>query len=238
MKTLIIIPAFNEEANIEKVVDKIITEFPQYDYLVVNDGSTDRTAAICLEKGYSFVSLPLNLGIGGAVQTGYLYAAENGYDYTVQLDGDGQHNPEYIAGMIEKLEKEKLDMVIGSRFITNEGFQSTGMRQFGIKLISLMVKMLTGVTVKDVTSGFRVCNKPLTAFFSENYADDYPEPEAIVSAIRNGFRVSEAPVIMNEREGGKSSIFGFKSAYYMIKVSLALIITRLARKEKTHEHTS
>lgn len=232
MKVLVIIPAYNEEKSIEKVVENLKNNYPQYDYLIVNDGSTDRTEEICREKNYNFVTLPVNLGIGGGVQTGYMYAVKNDYDIAIQTDGDGQHNPEYIEKLIEPIVKGEADMTIGSRFIEKEGFQTSFMRRMGINIIKGVIKMCCGVTIKDNTSGFRASSKELTKYFSENYAQDYPEPEAIVTSVLNGYTVKEVPVVMNEREEGVSSINAAKSVYYMIKVSLALMIHRLGYQKK------
>ncbi|MBQ8267418.1 MAG: glycosyltransferase family 2 protein [Clostridia bacterium] len=230
MKVLIIIPAYNESENIERVVKNIQNNCPEYDYLIINDCSTDNTAQICKENGFNYIDLCCNLGIGGGVQSGYIYAHRNGYDYAVQIDGDGQHDPQYISQMIETLEKEKADMVVGSRFITKEGFQSSGMRRFGINFLSALIRLVCGAQVKDVTSGFRVVNRDYIEFFSKEYADDYPEPEAIVAVTLSGGKVVEAPVVMYEREGGVPSISPFKSIYYMIKVSLAILLYKITYK--------
>ena len=228
MKILIIIPCYNEEKNIERVVANLKQAAPEADYLIVNECSTDRSAAICRDNGFSYVSLPVNLGIGGGVQCGYLYAREHGYDITVQMDGDGQHDPAYLHRILAPVADGTLDMCIGSRFITREGFQTSFMRRVGISFLSGLVRLLSGKKVLDVTSGFRACNARMTAYFARHYAIDYPEPEAILAASLAGFSVGEAPVIMKERQGGVSSIHSFKSAYYMIKVSLALIIDRFS----------
>ena len=228
MKTLIIVPAFNEEGSIERVVNTIKEKCPECDYLVVNDGSTDNTARICKEKQLNYVSLPQNLGIGGAVQTGYKYARDNGYDIAIQTDGDGQHDVSYVKDMVEILKSGESDIVIGSRFIKKEGFQSSFARRFGINFLSGLIHLCTFVRVKDVTSGFRAVNKKFIDIYASEYPRDYPEPEAIVSAVMQGGRIKELPVIMNERTTGKSSINLFKSVYYMIKVSLAIIICRIS----------
>ena len=230
MKILIIIPCYNEEKNIERVVANLKQAAPEADYLIVNDCSTDRSAAICRDNGFSYVSLPVNLGIGGGVQCGYLYAREHGYDITVQMDGDGQHDPAYLDAIVEPVLRGELDMCIGSRFITKEGFQTSFMRRVGIHVLSAMIFLLCGKRVKDVTSGFRATNARMTAYFAEHYASDYPEPEAILAASLAGFRVGETPVVMQERQGGVSSINAVKSVYYMVKVSLSLIIDRLSIK--------
>ena len=232
MKILIIIPAYNEQENIERVVDNLTEHYPQYDYLVVNDCSTDATGEILKRRGYNHISLPVNLGIGGAVQSGYLYAAQNGYDIAIQIDGDGQHDPAYIEKLIEPIVRGESDMTIGSRFIEKQGFQTSFMRRLGINLIRVIIKLCCGVTATDTTSGFRATSKELTAVFAKEYAQDYPEPEAIVAATLKGFRVSDVPVQMREREGGVSSINAKKSLYYMIKVSIALIILRIGTRRK------
>ena len=228
MKVLIIVPAFNEEGSIEKVVETIEKKCPECDYLIVNDGSMDNTAMICKEKRFNFVSLPQNLGIGGAVQTGYKYALENNYDIAIQTDGDGQHDVAYVKEMVKLLENDEADIVIGSRFIKNEGFQSSAARRMGINFLSGLIHILTGKRVKDVTSGFRAVNRKFIRIYASDYPSDYPEPEAIVAAVMHRGRISEIPVIMNERTSGKSSINLSKSFYYMIKVSLAIIICRIS----------
>ena len=233
MKTLVIIPCYNEEENLDRVVERLHAAAPDVDYLIVNDCSTDGSAALCRARGYNYISLPVNLGIGGGVQSGYLYAREHGYDVTVQMDGDGQHDPAYLMEIVQPVLNGECDMCIGSRFIKKEGFQTSFMRRVGIRWLSGMIHLLCGKRVLDVTSGFRATNAGMTAFFSRHYATDYPEPEAILAASLAGYHVGEAPVIMRERQGGVSSIHSFKSAYYMIKVTLALIIDRLSiRKEK------
>lgn len=225
---LVIIPCYNEEANIRRVVERLVQTCPEVDYLVVNDASTDRSEAILRENGFSHVTLPVNLGIGGGVQTGYRYAVENGYRIAVQMDGDGQHDPAYLAAVVEPVAAGKLDMCIGSRFVTREGFQSSPLRRFGINFLSGLIVLLSGKRVHDVTSGFRATGPAMTAYFANHYAADYPEPEAILSATLSGFSVGEVPVVMEERMGGVSSIRSFKSAYFMIKVSFSLLVNRIS----------
>ena len=235
MKTLVIIPCYNEEENLVQVVTRLKAACPAVDYLIVNDCSTDRSREICEENGYNYISLPVNLGIGGGVQSGYLFAVERDYDITVQMDGDGQHDPAYLAELLKPVEQGELDMAIGSRFITKEGFQTSSMRRLGINILSFFIRLLTGKRVKDTTSGFRACNREMTEFFARNYAQDYPEPEAIVAALSAGYRVGEVPVVMAERMGGTSSIHSFKSAYYMVKVCLALIVYRLSFSKRDRQ---
>ena len=232
MNVLVIIPCYNEAENICRVVERLKSVCPDVDYLVVNDCSTDHSAAILSKNGYNYLDLPLNLGIGGGVQSGYLYAVANNYDITVQIDGDGQHDPHYLHDVIRPIAEGKLDMCIGSRFIKKEGFQTSFMRRVGIRFLSGLIHLLTVEKILDVTSGYRACGREMTEWFAQHYAQDYPEPEAIVSAICNGYRVGEVPVVMEERQAGVSSIRAFKSIYYMIKVSLALVIHRLGATQK------
>ena len=228
MKCLLIIPAYNESENIEKVVNNIVQNYPEYDYIIVNDGSKDNTEKICLKNGYHVLNLPINLGIGGAVQTGYCYARDNDYDVAVQIDGDGQHDVGYLAEMIKLIESGQADVVIGSRFVEKEGFQSSQIRRIGIKFLGALAKILTGVRVKDITSGYRAVNRMFINIFAEDYPSDYPEPEAMVIAAVYGGKIREYPVVMRERENGESSITLKKSVYYMIKVTLAMMIRRLS----------
>ena len=232
MKVLVIIPCYNEQDNITRVVERLQKACPAADYLIVNDCSTDRSEQILKDGGYNYLSLPVNLGIGGGVQSGYLYARENGYDITVQMDGDGQHNPEYLEAVIEPVKNGQVDMCIGSRFITKEGFQSSGLRRFGINFLSGLIRLLTGARVKDVTSGFRACGQQLSSHYAAQYAQDYPEPEAIIPAVQRGFSISEVPVVMEERQGGESSIKALSGAYYMVKVTIALIVYRFILPKK------
>ncbi len=225
---LLMIAAFNEEENLESVVDNLIENYPQYDYVIINDGSRDQTAAICKRKKYNYINEPINLGIGGAIQTGYRYAREMGYDIAVQIDGDGQHDPAYLDDVTRPILEDKADYVIGSRFINKEGFQSSVTRRIGIKFLSGLITVLCFKHVRDVTSGYRAVNKFLINVYADNYPIDYPEPEAIVDATMRRKRILEVPVIMREREGGTSSINLRRSVYYMIKVTLDIIVCRIS----------
>lgn len=229
MKKLIIIPAYNESANIEKTVEAIKKQAPEFDYVIINDCSTDDTREICEGNQYNIVNLPINLGIGGAVQTGYRYGYEEGYDVAVQVDGDGQHDPKFLSEMAEYLEKHELDMVIGSRFINKEGFQSSGARRLGIKYFTVLIYLMTGKKITDPTSGLRMANREVMKLFAYDYPKDYPEPESVVAILRQKKKVEEIPVIMKAREGGVSSISPKKSVYYMIKVTLAILIERIRK---------
>lgn len=227
-KCLIIIPAYNEAESIEKVVDNIVQNYPQYDYVIINDGSTDATRKICQKNRYQVLNLPINLGIGGAVQTGYRYAKDNDYDMSVQIDGDGQHDIAFLEGMIRHMKEEKADCVIGSRFVKKQGFQSSGLRRAGIQFLSALGFVLTGVHVRDITSGYRLVNRKLIQIFAQDYPTDYPEPEAVVIAAVHRGKIKEYPVVMRERETGISSITLRRSVYYMVKVTLAMLIRRLS----------
>ena len=224
MKKLIIIPAYNESANIEKTVRDIEENAKGFDYVIINDCSTDNTREICEAKGFNIVNLPINLGIGGAVQTGYQYAVRYGYELAVQVDGDGQHDPQFLKQMADYMENHDVDMVIGSRFIEKEGFQSSFMRRVGITYFTGLIKLCTGKKITDPPSGLRMAGRRVIRMFADSYPKDYPEPESVVSVLRKGYRVDEIPVVMRARQGGESSITMKKSVYYMIKVTLAILM--------------
>ena len=233
MKKLIIIPAYNEEENIERtirMIEKGTNWFCIMWLLMI--ALKINTKKICEKNHFNYVDLPINLGIGGAVQTGYKYALNNGYDLAVQVDGDGQHDPQFLEEMAEYLVENKLDMVIGSRFINKEGFQSSGVRRLGIKYFTGLIKVLTGKKITDPTSGLRMINKDIIEMFASDYPKDYPEPESIVAILRRKKKVKEIPVIMKERSGGVSSISAGKSIYYMIKVTLAILIESIRKRRK------
>lgn len=227
-RVLLIVPAYNEGESILKVAQTI--QNTKYDFVVINDGSTDNTLQVCRANNIPVINLSANLGIGGAVQTGHMYALERGYDIDIQFDGDGQHDIASIPNLIEAIQNGA-DLAVGSRFIdrNSENFQSTGLRRLGIKWLSATIKFVTGKRVYDVTSGFRACSKKAIELFSKEYPIDYPEPESIVNAIKHNLRVEEVPAKMNERQGGTSSIKAFSSMYYMIKVSLAIVIQGMTR---------
>lgn len=227
MKKIAIIPAYNERDSIVKTVKDLKEKAPDFEHIIVNDCSKDNTLAICRQQGLNVLDLPINLGIGGAVQTGYLYAYNNGYDLAVQFDGDGQHDARYLEMMSKVLQEKELDMVIGSRFIEKKGFQSSGLRRMGIRYFAFLTKFLFGQEITDATSGMRMCNRKVMELFVKDYPRDYPEPESIARLLRHKYKIEEVPVIMHEREAGVSSISLKKSAYYMVKVSLAILIERL-----------
>lgn len=231
MKILVIIPAYNESKNIVKTVNKLREANKNIDYIVVNDGSTDQTISVLKNNKMNYLDLPINLGIGGAMQTGYLYAFKNNYDIAIQFDGDGQHNPNYISKMVDEL-NNGYDMVIGSRYIEElSKFKSTKMRRLGIRFLSKLIKLVSGKKIYDPTSGYRCVNKKIIELFANDYPIDYPEPDSVTKIIRLGYKVKEIPVEMEERENGKSSIGFFDSIYYMIKVSICIIITAIRFKK-------
>ncbi|MBQ0042034.1 MAG: glycosyltransferase family 2 protein [Lachnospiraceae bacterium] len=229
MRSLVIIPAYNEELNIENTIHNLKEHAPDFDYVIINDCSKDSTLEVCKKNNYTYLNLPINLGIGGAVQAGYRYAMNNGYDVAVQFDGDGQHDAAYLSAMREELEKTKADIVIGSRYINKEGFQSTGLRRLGIRYFTGLIRFLTGHTVTDPTSGMRMAGRKVIEIFAGSYPKDYPEPESVVMLLRKKLNVVDYPVVMKERMAGKSSISPVKSIYYMFKVSLAIILERFRR---------
>ena len=238
-KVLIIIPAYNEELNIKNTVDNLkklkLSKKHKLDYMVINDGSKDNTQKICIDNNINVISLVNNLGIGGAVQTGYKYAYYNDYDIAIQFDGDGQHDPKYIPHLINEIENG-YNMVIGSRFIENlSKFKSTATRQLGIKILSLCIKIFGGIKIYDPTSGFRAVDKNGIKIFANKYPIEYPEPSSSVDLIKMGLTIKEIPVEMHEREFGKSSINLSKSVYYMVSVCIAIMVAGLKKGEKLHE---
>lgn len=235
MKVLMIIPAYNEEESIVNTIKKIdkynASAKEKVDYVIINDGSKDNTGKICKENNFNTINLIHNLGIGGAVQTGYKYALEKNYDIAIQFDGDGQHDENYIDSLVGEI-KNGNDFVIGSRFVSNlSEFKSTGARRFGIKIISFLIKLVTGFKIYDPTSGFRAANKKVISLFASNYPTEYPEPESSVYLLKRGLKVKEVPVKMHERVAGTSSIKPLKSVYYMFSVCFSIIIASLVRRK-------
>ncbi|MGB3948817.1 MAG: glycosyltransferase family 2 protein [Bacteroidia bacterium] len=228
-KIAAIVPAFNEEEAIEAVVNSINAmakaEQLHIDVIVVNDCSKDNTSNVISKLDCIALNLPINLGIGGAVQTGFKYALKNGYDYAIQVDGDGQHPASEIPKIVNEVVVNKYDVVIGSRFVSNEGFQSSYMRRVGINYFKWLNRFLLGIVVNDSTSGFRLINKNVLKVVADYYPDEYPEPEAIVVYSLKKFKIGEVAVTMKERQGGVSSIGTFASIYYMLKVTLAIVFT-------------
>ena len=238
MRVLLIIPSYNEEANVLKNYNKILkfneNSKIKYDAIVINDGSKDKTEEICKKNNIPYISLIHNLGIGGAVQTGYKYAYDNDYDIAVQFDGDGQHDVNYVKNIIDPIINEESDMVIGSRFIdkSSSEFKSSVTRRLGIKIISFFIKIVIRKKIYDTTSGFRAVNKTIIKEFENEYPVEYPEPITTVEILKKGYKVKEVPVSMNERENGTSSIKAWKNIYYMLNVILSIIILGIGGKKK------
>lgn len=237
-KVLLIIPAYNEEKNVLKVYNTI-NEYnkkskQKLDFVFINDGSKDNTLKILKENNINHVNLINNLGIGGAVQTGYKYAYENDYDIAIQFDGDGQHDVNYVSNICKPLLDGEADMCIGTRYLdkSSSKFQSTFMRRLGANIISGTIKLLTKTKITDPTSGFRAVNKEIIKEFAQSYPTEYPEPESTVSLLVNGYKVKEIPVSMNERTGGVSSIRLWKTIDYMIKVILIIFIDSISFRKK------
>ena len=234
IKVLIIIPAYNEEKNIVRTVNKIQNlkvKNAFLDYVIINDGSSDDTYKVINNNNFNYINLINNLGIGGAVQTGYKYALYNNYDIAIQFDGDGQHDEKFVENMIDLIVKEKCDLVIGSRFVGDISvFKSTVLRRVGIKFLTFLIKIFSKKEIKDCTSGFRACNRNIIELFARNYPIDYPEPETNLIVLKKGFKVKETSVKMYKRDNGKSSISPLKSIFYMFKVSVAIIISSIINR--------
>ena len=228
MKCLVIVPAYNEEENIVRVIENLKENYPAYDYVVINDGSSDNTAGLCRRMGYELIDLPVNLGLAGAFQTGLKYAYRRGYDYAIQFDADGQHRPEFIGPMLEKIQ-EGYDIVIGSRFVTEKKPHS--LRMLGSNLISLATWMTTGRKVKDPTSGMRIFNKKMIAEFALNL--NYgPEPDTISYLLKQGATIAEVQVEMDERIAGESYLNLSRSVMYMLRMLLSILFIQNFRKRR------
>ena len=223
LRVLLVLPAWNEATNLPLLLTELRQLYPSYSVLVVDDGSLDATADVSREYGAAVVSLPVNLGIGAAVQTGFLFAQRYDYDIVVRLDSDGQHPPEEVARLVAAL-ADGVDVVVGSRFLKERSYRSSWLRRVGISWLSLLIRVLTGKWIADCTSGFCVYRRDAVDYLAAHYPQDYPEPESLALLIRNGFRVNEVPIRMQARRNGTSSIRGGRTLYYMIKVSLAVLI--------------
>lgn len=227
MRVLIIIPAYNEEENIERVVDDLIENYPQYDYVVINDGSKDDTAKICKAKGYHFIDLPVNLGLAGAFQTGVKYGYESGYDAIIQYDADGQHQAMYIEKMINAMKEQKADIVIGSRFWEKK--KPFGLRMLGARILKYTIKFTSGKAIADPTSGMRLINKSMLKEFA--YLMNYgPEPDTVAYLVRNGAKVVEVQVEMKERIAGESYLNLKNSILYMSRMLVSIVLFQGFRK--------
>jgi glycosyltransferase involved in cell wall biosynthesis len=225
MRAVFIVPAYNEASSLPFVVQDLRRHYPDADVVVVNDGSIDRTVEVAMQLGVLVLDLPFNLGIGGAVQTGLLFAKRNNYDVAVQFDGDGQHRADQVSALLSLLASDEADVVIGSRFVRRTGYQPPPLRRMGIVLFRLVVSGIVGQNITDCTSGFRAYSRPAISFLAREYPHDYPEPESVVTLCRHGFRVQEVSVLMRERHAGRSSITLPRSVYYIVKVLLAIGIS-------------
>jgi glycosyltransferase involved in cell wall biosynthesis len=224
MTTLAIVPALNEELNIGRVVDELRAFDAAIEVVVVSDGSVDRTAAVAAEHGAHVIQLPFNLGIGGAVQTGFRYAWEHGYEFAVRCDGDGQHDPAELPKVLAPVLADEADICVGSRFTGADGYRSSTTRRIGIRLLAWIVSAIARQKVTDTTSGFQALNRRALGLFAGDYPHDYPEVEGMVMTIKHRLRLKEVPVVMRERQHGRSSITALRSIYYMAKVLTALFV--------------
>jgi glycosyltransferase involved in cell wall biosynthesis len=238
MRNLIVMPAYNEAEALPGTVAALDRLPDGFEILVVNDGSTDRTGAIAgrltSRLPVHVLHLPVNSGIGVAVQTGYRFAADRGgYEFVIQFDADGQHDPQALVALVERCRRDGLDLCVGSRFLDPRGggFRSTALRRVGIRFFAALISALSGTRVTDPTSGLRCAGPRAWRRFAEHYPEDYPEPESLFWCARNGLRVGEVPVTMFERQGGVSSIRRLRTAYYMTKVTMAIVFDRLRSRE-------
>jgi glycosyltransferase involved in cell wall biosynthesis len=230
MKRIAIIPAFNEQDAIGGVIDEMIAFDAGVDVLVIDDASEDATAERARRHGALVISLPFNLGIGGAVQTGFRYAAQQGYELAIRVDGDGQHDPAELGPLLDMVASHHADVCVGSRFAGADGYRSSATRRIGIRILAKTVSLLTAQRLTDTTSGFQVLNRKAIELFAADYPHDYPEVEAAVMAHKHRLRLAEVPVRMRERTAGRSSIRGLLTVYYMAKVMLAVVIGSLRRR--------
>lgn len=231
-RTLLIVPTYNEEESIQKTIDNILSL--GYDYIIINDGSTDSTEQILENNSYNYITLPINLGIGGAVQTGYKYAYENYYDIAIQFDADGQHDASYIQKLIQSIEKNEADLVIGSCFVdkTTKTQRSSKVRRLGIYFLSAIIKLFSGKRIYDPTSGFRAANRKIIKCFANDYPLEYPEPISNYELLKSRhYKIKEIPVKMNKRTAGRSSIHSWKSIYAAINVFLSILILSFGRSK-------
>ena len=229
LRRVAIVPALNEEVAIAGVIDELRAFDPGLDVVVVDDGSVDRTAAVAAARGARVLRLPFNLGIGGAVQTGFRYAWEEGYELAVRLDGDGQHDPAELPRLVAPVVAGDADLAVGSRFVSGAGYRSSAARRVGIRLLARVVSLIARQRLTDTTSGFQACNRRAIAVYAADLPHDYPEVEGMVMAIKHRIRLVEVPVTMREREHGHSSIGALASIYYMIKILLALFVDLFRR---------
>lgn len=237
-RTLIIVPAFNEEANLGRTLAALREHHPAADVVVINDGSTDATGAVARAHGVAVLDMPFNVGIGAAVQSGLMYARRQGYDLALQVDGDGQHPAGEIRKLLERIGRGDCDVVIGSRFVQRSAYRGSITRRAGIAVFAAVNTMILRRRITDSTSGFRVFNRAAIQFLADEYPHDFPEPESVVTLARNGFVVVEEPVEMVARQGGRSSITLLRSVYYMCKVMVAIVIGATRRRRRPHAQSA
>jgi len=232
-RVVVLLPAYNEEATLGAVLERLETHCPGFDIAVIDDGSRDETARVALRYArVTLLQLPYNVGIGGAMQTGYRFALRNGYDIAVQCDSDGQHPVEELPRLVEKLCEGALDLAIGSRYVRHTGYRPTFARRVGKSLLSRIIHRVTGWGITDTTSGFRAANRRVIALFAAHYPEDYPEPESLVLLHLHGLRAGELPVTMSPRQGGVTSISPSRAFYYIVKVLLAIFVDMFRRYER------
>ncbi len=230
---LVMIPAYDEGRNISGVIEEVKQYWwGKVDIVVINDGSSDDTSIVAKQSGVQVIDLPFNLGIGGAVQTGYLFASRNDYKFAVQIDGDGQHDPSCLGNLLEPVLSGSADIAIGSRYIEKTSYKSPISRRVGMFIFSLMLKVFTGWRIYDPTSGYRAANRKVINMFAKSYPTDYPEVESIMALRKKSFKIKEIPVVMNQRKEGYSSITPWKAFYYMVKVSLSIMISAVRSKHE------
>jgi glycosyltransferase involved in cell wall biosynthesis len=237
LRSIAIVPAYNEEGSLGQVLEEIRSVDPDLEIVVIDDASTDGTARVAAAAGVPVVHLPFNVGIGGAVQTGYQYALEHGFELAVQVDGDGQHDPREISDVFEPILDDRADLVVGTRFAKGGGYRGTRLRRVGIRIFAEIVSLMVRQRVSDTTSGFRAVNRKALRLFAADYPHDYPEVESVVLLSRHRLRMVEVPVQMRVRETGNSSITALRAAYYMIKVLLALFIGLFRRYPTPQEES-
>jgi glycosyltransferase involved in cell wall biosynthesis len=225
-QSLVIIPAFNEEAALPSLLQELREAATDTDVVVINDNSVDGTARVARQHGAAVLDLPCNLGVGGAVQAGFRYARNKGYRFVIRCDGDGQHPPSEIPRLIAAMQTGQFDMVVGSRFLENESYKSTALRYIGIRGLAFMLSVICRARITDPTSGFQMLNRPMLCYFAHAYPLDYPEPESIALLRRQGYRFGEVATRFRPRITGKSSIESWGALYYMVKVGLALVVDR------------
>ena len=234
-RVCVIMPAFNEAASVGEVVKRVRQEVPLADIVVINDGSSDQTRQVADRYGAKVLTLPFNLGIGGAVQTGLKYTYRQGYDVVVEIDADGQHDPSYISQLVGEVTSGRADMVIGSRFVANTTYRSSWLRLLGIRIFSVLIKLVTGTKIYDSTSGYRAYDSRVIEFLSRRYPADFPEPESIVMLLNAGFRVREVPMLMNDRQAGESvmgkSDISYRAAYFVLSNAIAILVSSLKAKK-------